>query len=278
MDLQETFKQVISVGDSKTLNLSMEILPKGPRVLTFRNQIYYEKFPLAPLLRRILEIGEMAIGVPVEIEYAVCLKKSESNPNPSFSLLQIRPLSVNKEKIDIKLNEINSEDILLYTQRGIGNGKISHIKDIVYIDPDEFDNTKTMEMVLEIEKMNEKLKSSNRKYLLIGPGRWGSSDRFLGVPVRWAQINCAKIIVETSLEKFSVEASQGSHFFHNIIAMEVGYLTVNHNSESGKLDWEWLKKQKIEEKLKYTFHIKLEQELSVKIDGRSGNSVIYKNG
>lgn len=278
VDMQETFKQMTSVWDYENFEFIDGDYAKGPRVLTFRNQIYFDRFPLSALLRRILDIGEMAIGVPVEIEYAVCLKKSANNPNPSFSLLQIRPLSVNKEEIDIKLNELSSEDILLYTQRGIGNGKISHIKDIVYIDPDEFDNTKTMEMVLEIEKMNEKLKSSNRKYLLIGPGRWGSSDRFLGIPVRWAQINCAKVIVETSLEKFSVEASQGSHFFHNIIAMEVGYLTVNHKSESGKLDWDWLRKQKVAEKLKYTFHIKLEQELSVKIDGRTGNSVIYKNG
>jgi len=278
VDMQETFKQMTSVWDYENFEFIDGDFAKGPRVLTYRNQIYYDKFPLASLLRRILDIGEMAIGVPVEIEYAACLKQCDSNPNPSFSLLQIRPLSVNKEKIDIKLNEINSEDILLYTQRGIGNGKISHIKDIVYIDPDEFDNTKTLEMVLEIEKINEKLKNSNRKYLLIGPGRWGSSDRFLGIPVRWAQINCAKIIVETSLEKFSVEASQGSHFFHNIIAMEVGYLTVNHNNESGKLDWGWLKKQKIDEKLKYTYHVKLEQELSVKIDGRTGNSVIYKKG
>lgn len=278
IDMQETFKEMTSVWDYENFEFIDGDFAKGPRVLTFRNQIYYETFPLAALLRRILEIGEMAIGVPVEIEYAICLTKSELNPVPSFYLLQIRPLSVNKEEIDIKLDEINSEDILLYTQRGIGNGKISHIKDIVYIDPEEFDNTKTMEMILEIEKLNEKIKKTKSKYLLIGPGRWGSSDRFLGIPVRWAQINCAKVIVETSLEKFSVEASQGSHFFHNIVAMEVGYLTVNHNSETGKLDWDWLKKQKVAEKLKYAFHIKLEQELSVKIDGRSGNSVIYKSG
>nr|MDA3813631.1 hypothetical protein [Candidatus Cloacimonadota bacterium] len=164
----------------------------------------------------------------------------------------------------------------LSSTMAMGNGKIANIKDIVYIDPDKFDNTQTLEMVTEIEKINNHLAESDRDYVLLGPGRWGTSDRFLGIPVRWAQINRAKIIVEASNENFTVEASQGSHFFHNLVAMNVGYFTISHSADSDFIDWEWLKSLPAKHSGKYTGHVELKKPVNIQIDGRKGIAVISK--
>ena len=151
---------------------------------------------------------------------------------------------------------------------------IKNIKDVVYIDPEIFDNTQTIKMAMELEKINDELKRANRPYILIGPGRWGSSDRFLGIPVRWSQINQAKIIIETSLKKFTVESSQGSHFFHNLVAMNVGYFTISHLSETNFINYDLLAKYSMFIKRGYFVHAVCERNLEVRIDGRVGESII----
>ena len=270
------FKEISSVWDYERFQFLDGTYIRGPRMLTYRNIIYYEKFPLSEILLRILEIGEIASGVPVEIEFAINLNEDKFNVLPTFYMLQIRPLSVNKENINIKLDKITKEKTMLSTTKAMGNGEIKNIKDIVFVDPDKFDNTQTIEIMNEIEKINNYLEKNDREYVLLGPGRWGTSDRFLGVPVRWAQINKAKIIVEASQENFTVEASQGSHFFHNLVAMNVGYFTVSHSSDSDYIDWEWLKSLPTKHNEKYAVHVELEKPINIQIDGKKGVAVISK--
>ena len=267
------FKEITSVWDYENLQFIDGKFAQGPRVLTFRNQIIYEHFPLTTILKRILEIGEIALGIPVEIEFAITLQSQVQKP--TFYLLQIRPLSVNQESIDVDISKFDRKNVLLYTTKAMGNGIIRGISDVIYLDPQKFDNTDTIKMAEELEKLNDFYKNKNRKYILIGPGRWGSSDRFLGVPVRWAQINMAQIIIEASLENFTVEASQGSHFFHNLVAMNVGYFTISHTSKTDFVNWEWLQKHKVLNETKYFRQINLETPLEIRIDGKSGRSLIF---
>lgn len=272
-NLESTFQQAASIWDHQRLSFNESSYVKGPLALTYRKIIHFNQIPFAAILRRILEIGKIGLGVPVEIEFALDKKEDGS---VCFYLLQIRPLSVHLENLDLNLDKLKSQEICLFSTLGIGNGQIDGIEDIIYIDPEEFDNTKTVEMTREIEQLNAFLKEQERDYILIGPGRWGTSDRFLGIPIRWSQIDNARVIVETSLKDFNVEASQGSHFFHNLVAMNIVYLAVQSGSEKDLIDWEWLQQQTQMKRLKYAVLIRTSTPLTVKTDGRKGVSVILK--
>ena len=251
---------------------------RGPKIVTFADIVKNNYFPLAKICEDILEIGENAMGVPIEIEFAVNLKKDLINGiKPTFYVLQIRPLTINTDEIYIDSNNLDMKQLFLYTSSGMGNGVISNINDVIFIDPDKFDRLKTIEMQQEIAYLNQKMKDLNRQFILIGPGRWGSRDRFLGIPVQWHEINKAKIIVETGMKDFIVDASQGTHFFHNLISMNTGYFTVSYDSKTDFIDWEWLKKQPLEEKTKHFIHIQTNDPTVIKMDGRNGISFIYKN-
>jgi len=154
---------------------------------------------------------------------------------------------------------------------------ISDISDIVYIEPEDFNNLQTIEMAEEVDMINENLMKENRYYILIGPGRWGSKDKFLGIPVVWPQISNAKVIVEVSLPDFHLDASLGSHFFHNVTSMNVGYFSINPVLHEGEIYWEKLKKQKVIEQGKFFRHIRFEKPLSIRMDGRKGMAVISMN-
>jgi hypothetical protein len=271
---QNALVQLTSVWDYENNTFIEGTYAKGPRVITFRSITHYSQLPLSEILNAILEIGEKAMGIPVEIEFAMIMNAKNAETKAIFHLLQIRPINVNKESLSIELTTINKEKLLLYSTIALGNGLIDNIYDIIYIDPEKFDNNKTLTMREEIEMLNEKMKQENRYYILLGPGRWGSSDRFLGVPVKWGQINRAKVIVEIGLKNFIVEASQGSHFFQNVFAMNVGYFTVPFHSEKDLINWDWLKQQKPLTKTEYCAHVRTEQPLIVKIDGKKGHSAI----
>ncbi|MBW6516514.1 MAG: hypothetical protein K0B81_07880 [Candidatus Cloacimonetes bacterium] len=249
----------------------------GIRVLTFPGILKYNHFPLAEILQQILEIGEIALGTPVEIEFAVNL---DNNPSkgifPTFYILQIRPLSIAIESYNIDTSKIDKSKLFLYTEKGMGNGIIDNIYDVVFLDHSKFDKTQTVKMQEEIEQLNNEMRKEDREYVLIGPGRWGSRDRFLGIPVRWAQINKAKVIVETGLEDFLIEASQGTHFFHNIVAMQVGYFTIPFVSSTDFIDWEWLKDQKEITRTDFFIHVRTNRPLIIKMDGKKGIALIEK--
>ncbi|MEN6445941.1 MAG: PEP/pyruvate-binding domain-containing protein, partial [Candidatus Cloacimonas sp.] len=276
-DEKGTLRYIASVWDYENNRLTDNLEAKGMKVITFSNILKYNYFPLAQIVSELLEIGEIALGIPVEIEFAVNLNTDGSNSyKPTFYILQIRPLSVNVDAYRIDASQLNKEDLLMYTEHGMGNGIINDLTDIIYLDPSKFDKTRTQEMQEEIEKFNQKMEERGKRYILIGPGRWGSRDRFLGIPVRWPQINRAKVILETGLPDFIVESSQGTHFFHNLVAMNIGYFTIPYVSQTDYIDLNWLLKQPASERGEYFVHLEFSHPLIVRMDGKTGLAVIHK--
>ena len=273
--LESNLKQLSTVWDYQNVQFLDGDFAQGDRVITFRNITKYEQFALNEILIRVMEIGEIGMGVPVEIEFAVDLNTNNQYKMPIFSLLQIRPMTVNNQQINIDQSEIDHEKVILKSDKSMGNMKLDDIYDLIYLDPEKFQNIKTMEMVEEIAKLNAQMRKADRKYVLIGPGRWGTSDRFLGVPVAWSQIDYAKVIVETDLENFVVDSSQGSHFFHNLVAAQVGYLKVPVHSDEYFIDWQKLKIISAKNSMKYFHHLQLDKPLTIKIDGKSGLGIIH---
>lgn len=252
--------------------LSDEDIP----LITFAGILKYDEFPLATLLQDLLTIGQRGMGCPVEIEFAVTFDKSNKNP-PTFAVLQIRPFVISKEPCEIIWDEsVKQENVFIHSDRALGNGVIDGVKDVVYVPPDRFDSTKTLEIAKEVDIINKKLTAISAPYILIGPGRWGTQDRWLGMPVRWSQISGVKVMVETALEDFNIKPSQGTHFFQNIISRGIGYINIPYNAKDSFIDWKWLTKQKTIDELKFLKHVRLFAPLTIKLDGRSGQALIMK--
>jgi CheY-like chemotaxis protein len=245
----------------------------GPRVINFADILKYDYIPLAATLKTVLEVVRDAFGAPVEIEFAVDLTKDEDG-RASFYLLQVKPLVGSGAGYSIDPDSVYTEDMILVSRKSMGNGLISDITDIVYIEPERFSNLKTNEMVEEIDAINRRMLTEGRRYILMGPGRWGTKDRFLGIPVAWPQISNARVIVEVGLPNFHVDASLGSHFFHNVTSMNIGYLSVNQDTNDGTIMWERLKKQKVISKGNFFRHIRFEKPLIIRMDGKKGMAVI----
>ena len=271
-----TIKHLASVYDPDNDLVSPGLDSYGPRIINFANILKFDYIPLAKTINTILDIVKESLGSAVEIEFSVDLNKDKSGL-ASFYLLQIKPLVHNEDNYIVNIDEIDKEKLVLYSEKSMGNGKIENIKDVIYVMPDKFNNTQTLEMTYEIEKLNQKLQKTDTKYILIGPGRWGTRDKFIGIPVAWPQISNAKVIVEMSLDDFALDASLGSHFFHNVTSMNVGYFSVNHKSIKDTISWDILEKQKIIEQTKYFKHIQFEKPLTVTMDGRKRFSAITWN-
>lgn len=249
----------------------------GARLVSFAHVLKSDVFPLAAILKLLLELGRRTMSAEVEIEFAVVLGDGKKIQH-QFGFLQIRPLAAGYEAPQISEEIMENPDALVATDVALGNGRISEIRDILYVPPELFDRGKTMEIAEEIDRMNHRFVTDATPYLLMGPGRWGSSDRWLGIPVRWDQISGARVIVETDLDDFKVTPSQGSHFFQNLTSFQVGYLTVNSTTGTSRLDWDWFARQKISFEGKYVRCIHLEEPLCILIDGRSRHGVILKPG
>ncbi len=272
-----TINHIVSVWDYQNGIFIDGLHAQGPRILTFANILKYSYFPLAKILEELLGIGEASLGIPVEIEFAVDLTKNEKKGElPTFYILQIRPLSINPVSYFIDADMIDKKNLLLYTNQGMGNGVIENIKDVIYVDPDKFNKTQTEDIQKEIEILNQNLKNLDRNYILMGPGRWGTRDRFLGIPVKWSQINQARAIIEFSLPDFAIDASQGTHFFHNLVAMNIGYFNIWHGSSESFIDWDWLKSQQVITKLNYCVHCQIDHSLVIRMDGKHGIAIISK--
>lgn len=262
-----------SVYDFQNDRLEPDLNLRGPRVVDFANILKYNQVPIAHALSVLLNIFKQAMGAPVEIEFAVDLSKGKKGL-PTFQLLQIKPLIRQEMSIDIDMSKVDKNKLVLLASKGMGNGKVDHIRDVIYMDIDKFDRTKTEEMALEMEKINQKMKEQDRQYVLIGPGRWGTKDKFTGIPVLWSQISNAKIIVEQGLEDFPLDASLGSHFFHNVTSMNVGYFSVRSNTKESFVNMDVLGKQKIEEQIHYFKHVRFKEPLEILMDGKKQTSVI----
>ncbi len=247
------------------------IYENGYLVVDFSPIINYDSIPLANAIKLLLKISEIALGYPVEIEFAVNIQKDET---PSeLVILQIRNMIPPEEKIDVEIDDIPKKEILFFSENSLGNGISKNLTDIVYVNQENFDMSKSYQIVEEIKKLNSKLMEEKNPYILIGPGRWGSSDPWLGIPVIWSNIAGAKVIVETPYKERHIDPSQGSHFFHDMIASQVGYIITKKSED---INWDWIIKQKIVEETELIKHIKTNVKLEAIIDGKTGKAVIKR--
>ncbi|RMZ50057.1 hypothetical protein EB821_00385 [Candidatus Marinimicrobia bacterium PRS2] len=247
---------------------------KGRRVITFSPILKFQAFPLAEILQDILELCQTAMGCPVEIEFAVNMYNAADIQN-EFCLLQIKPMVVGGlQKTDyLQLNE--KKDVLCSSEMALGDGVIDTIRNIICVDFDTFDRSTTRNIAKEIGVINRQMGNDN-PYLLIGPGRWGTADPWLGIPVNWKQISHARVIVELSIEELNPEPSFGSHFFQNVTSLRIGYFTLRHMDKGGDIDLEWLKDQPVKQATKFIRWIQLEEPLHIRIDGSTGEGIILK--
>ncbi|MDO8930578.1 MAG: pyruvate, phosphate dikinase, partial [Bacteroidota bacterium] len=237
----------------------------------------YKHIPLADTLQLLLKLFREAMGSPVEIEYAVDLEKGH-NKLPTFYLLQIKPLIRRDEQLIVNIGKIVPEKTLMFAKRGMGNGFVTGIKDVIFVDPERFDKMKTREIAAEINQFNRKMDFLNKEYILIGPGRWGTRDPFTGIPVLWANISKARIIVEMGLDEFPLDGSLGSHFFHNVTSMNVGYFTIPHNSSDAMINIDLLNKMPAIEEGKYIKHVSFTNDLNIVMDGKNRQALISFEG
>jgi hypothetical protein len=272
-----TLEPVGSVYSAENQAIYDGIHRPGARLVSFAHVLKSDIFPLADILKLLLELGRRTMSAEVEIEFAVVLQDGKLAPH-QFGFLQIRPLAAGYEAPDIPEEILSPEKALVATNVALGNGRAEDIMDILYIPPSAFDRAKTREMAEEIGKFNRRFVKEKASYLLLGPGRWGSSDAWLGIPVRWDQISAARIIIETDLDDFKVTPSQGSHFFQNLTSFQVGYLTVNAGEGTSHLDWSWFDEQEAQEEGEFVRHLRLPRGLTVLIDGRTRRGVVLRPG
>ncbi len=249
------------------------ITTPGPRVVSFAHILKNKVFPLADISNFLLKMGEKAMGCSVEIEFAVTLGRKRALP-ARFSLLQIRPMVVNNDLVNIDLEALNDDNLLCTTDTALGNGSIRNITDVVYIKPDSFTAAKTKEVAEEVEAVNKTLSDAGRNFILIGPGRWGSSDPWLGIPVTWNQISGAKVIVEAGQKNMNIDPSQGSHFFQNMTSLGVVYFTVPYNRRGSIINWNRLETMKTVYETQYIRHVSSNKPMKIVVDGRTGKGAI----
>ena len=253
------------------------IFHEGLRLVTFAHVLKGELFPLAAILRELLSIGKSCMGIDVEIEFAVNLSDSEDVPH-EFALVQCRPLALAGETRGVSLDSADPERALVWTRKSLGSGTISDIRDVVYVSPARWDASRTVEIAHEVGNVNAALLAEGRQYILIGLGRWGTEDHWLGIPVTWNDISQARVMVEGGTEGFTVEPSQGSHFFHNITAFQIGYLTVEEGREDAWIDWDGLDAMPAVGESTFVRHVRFPSPLQVILDGRRGHAAVLRPG
>ncbi|HLP61800.1 MAG TPA: PEP/pyruvate-binding domain-containing protein [Candidatus Deferrimicrobium sp.] len=248
---------------------------EGPRVITFAGLLKYKIVPLPEILNEILKIGRESFGCHVEIEFALNLY-NDKKEKPEFYLLQIRPIVTSRESAEISMEDIEPADALCMTVHSMGNGVFKDLYDLVYVDPETFDLGKTRLIAQEVGELNKSFIAENKNYILIGFGRWGTSDPWLGIPVEWYQICKARLVVEANLGNFKVDPSLGSHFFHNLTSLGLGYFHIANTNSTEFILWDWLKAQPVYRETKYVKHLRFSKPLQVKIDARGSRGAILK--
>lgn len=252
------------------------VLVKGPKIVSFAPILKYNIFPFTDIIKEIIQLGKKAFGTEVEIEFAVNIPKDKTKPK-EFYFLQIRPMVAGKEAVQVKIESYKDEEILCASRHTIGNGIYQDIQDIIFVDPTTYELKNTMQIATEIGELNKLLFDTNRKCILIGFGRMGTSDRWLGIPLIWAQMSQAQIVVEADRDNLQAEPSLGSHFYHNLTSLNMGYFHIKYKGDAQeRIDWKWLLNEPV---LKQTKHVKLirsEKHFLVKIDGRNSTGIILK--
>jgi CheY-like chemotaxis protein len=272
---EAALKNVASTYDRNNNMLRDGINHSGKRIITFANILQHKTFPLADILTTLLEIGHREMNNPVEIEFAANLETPPGSPK-IFNFLQIRPIVHTEETQNINLEHISKTDTIIYSESALGNGIFKGIHDLVYIKPDSFNAAYNKSVAVEIEKINILFVKQAKGYVLIGPGRWGSTDPWLGIPVKWPQISAARIIIESGLKNYRIDPSQGTHFFQNLTSFRVGYFTINPYINEGYYDVEYLNGLDVVYEDKFIRHVRFMEPLEIMIDGKKHKGVILK--
>jgi len=251
---------------------------RNRKVITFSGVLNHGIFPLANILDYVMKLGQSEIGRPVEIEFAVTLeKKSPSEVTGIFYLLQLRPIVDSKEVIAENLMKEKHENCLLQSVHALGHGITNDVYDIIYVKSANFSARNNQQIAREIEQFNKEMIEEDRNYVLVGPGRWGSSDPWLGIPVKWPHISNARVIVEAGLENYRIEPSQGTHFFHNLTSFGVGYFTINpYIKGDGVYDEAFLNAQPVVKETQFLRLVRFEKPIVIKIDGKKNIGIVLK--
>lgn len=249
------------------------LYPGGRKVITFANILQHDVFPLAKILQLVLKYGQEEMRRPVEIEFAATLSHDQSRTG-TFYLLQVRPIVDSKEMLDEDLSVIPDQRVILRSNNSLGHGVMNDIQDIVYVKTDGYSASNNQKIAWEIEKMNQQFLDEGKNYVLVGPGRWGSSDSWLGIPVKWPHISAARVIVEAGLTNYRVDPSQGTHFFQNLTSFGVGYFTINDYINDGVYNVDFLQEQQAVEETTFLRHVRFEKPIVVKMDGKKKIGVV----
>lgn len=270
-----SLKFLVSTYDPYDQVIRDGFYPGGRKILSFVNILQHDVFPLAETLDRILHVGQEEMGRPIEIEFAVTINPNDSTQGV-FYLLQVRPIVENKEVMNEDLSLVDQQDTILYSTSVLGHGIIPNVQDIIYVKSASFNSADNQLIAYELEKMNKAFTDSDSGYVLVGPGRWGSSDSWLGIPVKWPHICNARVIVECGLENYRIDPSQGTHFFQNLTSFGVGYFTVNPFRNDGWFDEDYLNALPAVEETKYLRHVRLDSPAVIKMNGKKSIGLILK--
>ena len=274
-DADGALRYIVSTFDPYDQIIRDGYYPGGRKILSFCNILQHDVFPLASTLDYLLGIGQKEMGRPVEIEFAVNIDQADPK-RATFYLLQIRPIVDNKEVMDEDLSLVRNEDTLLSSTSVLGHGVVGDVYDVVYVKTGSFNSANTQAIAYEIERINRGFTDREQGYVLVGPGRWGSSDPWLGVPVKWPHISNARVIVECGLENYRVDPSQGTHFFQNLTSFGVGYFTINPFKGDGWFDEAFLNAQPAVEETDFLRHVRFERPIVIKMDGKRSLGVVMK--
>ncbi len=261
-----------STYDGASDRLTIGIGRSGPRVLTFGPILELGDIPLNALIEHLAGKCKDALRSDVEIEFALSIDRREGLP-ARFGFLQVRPMMVAGDVVDVDEADLRQNRTLVASETVLGNGENNSVADVVYVKPDTFEARHTREIAAEVDRLNRDLVAQGRQYVLMGFGRWGSSDPWLGIPATWPQISGARVIVEATLPEMNIDASQGSHFFHNMISFHVQYFTVRHSGPHA-IAWDWLDRQPASSETRFLRYVRLDAPLEIRVDGRQGRGVI----
>lgn len=271
---------LVSTFDIEDRMIRDNALGPGRKLVTFANVLKHDKFPLAEISDFMLSTGQYEMGRPVEIEFAgnIFCKPDKDGCRGVVYWLQIRPIVDRKEMLDDSMTDVADSSLILRSEAALGHGLMDNVRYVVYVKPEAFNSLHTREIADEIGSLNEKFVAGNEPYLLIGPGRWGTSDPALGVPVRWAQISGARLIVESALPGFRVEPSQGTHFFQNLTSFGTGYFTVDPAAGNGFVDTAYLDAMPAAMESDFVRVVRFDSPLMIAINGRKSKGVVMKPG